>query len=355
MPHKFWKNKKVLITGHTGFKGVWLSLWLKLWEAEVIGYSIDIPTKPSLYGLTKPDVRTIWADVRNLQKLQKTMSQVKPDIVFHLAAQPLVRASYLNSIETFQTNVIGTANVLEALRGSTAKAVVIVTTDKVYDNKEDGRSFKETDPLGGHDPYSASKGAAEIIIASYRNSFFNAKDYGRKHSTLIASARAGNVIGGGDFGQDRLVPDVVRAILAKKRLMLRYPRAVRPWQHVLEPLSGYLLLAEKLYAGKKECAGAWNFGPRASDVKPVEWVVEELCARWGSPKIHSAAKAKQAHEAQYLKLHIGKARTLLGWKPRWSITKALDKTVEWTKVFRDRGDLGQICRQQIKQYSQGLS
>ena len=322
--------------------------------AQVTGYSIDIPTKPSLFNLTQPDVRTIKGDVRNFKKLQDTISKEKPDIVFHLAAQALVRASYAHPMATFETNCLGTANLLEALRGSVVKAAVIITTDKVYDNKEDGAAFKETDPLGGADPYSASKAAAEIVIASYRNSFFNNKEYGKKHSTLIASARAGNVIGGGDFAQDRLVPDLVRAILAREDLKIRNPHAIRPWQHVLEPLSGYLLLAEKLYTGKKEYADAWNFGPEGSDAKPVEWIVKKMCAQWGAGIRYSIVKGEHAHEAHYLRLDITKAQKKLGWKPRWKLEKALDKTIEWILAYRDKQNVSAVCEKQIKEYAKGL-
>ena len=355
MLHKtFWKNKKIFVTGHTGFKGTWLCLWLKSLGADVIGYSIDIPTRPSLFNLTKPDVRTIWGDVRNLKKLKNAVSKEKPDIAFHLAAQPLVRASYVHSITTFETNVLGTANLLEALRGSSVRAAVIITTDKVYDNKENGDAFKETDPLGGYDPYSASKGAAEIVIASYRNSFFNNNDYGKKHSTLISSVRAGNVIGGGDFAEDRLVPDLVRAILAKKALRIRNPHAVRPWQHVLEPLSGYLLLAEKLYDGKKEYADAFNFGPEGSDAKPVEWIVKKMCAQWGAGATYSVVRGEHSHEAHYLRLDITKAKKILGWRPQWELEKVLDMIIEWTKAYRDKKDISAVCKKQIKEYTKAL-
>lgn len=351
---KFWKGKKVFVTGHTGFKGTWLCLWLKILGAEVVGYSIDIPTRPSLFNLTKPAVRTIWEDVRNLKKLKAGISKVKPDIVFHLAAQPLVRSSYSCPIATFETNVLGTANLLEALRGSSVKAAVIITTDKVYENKESRTAFKETDPLGGYDPYSASKGAAEIVAASYRNSFFNNNEYGKKHSTLIATVRAGNVIGGGDFAQDRLVPDLVRAILAKEDLKIRHPHAIRPWQHVLESLSGYLLLAEKLYAGNKKYADAWNFGPEQSDVKSVEWIVKKMHTQWGAGARYSVVRGEDSHEAHYLRLDTTKAKKSLGWRPRWELEKALDMIIEWTKAYQDKQDMLAVCKQQIKEYAEGL-
>ncbi len=355
MPQKtFWKNKKVFVTGHTGFKGTWLCLWLKILGAKVVGYSLDVPTKPCLFDLTKPPARTIWGDVRDLKKIKAGISKERPDIVFHLAAQPLVRASYIHPVSTFETNVLGTANLLEALRGSTVKAAVIITTDKVYDNKENGAAFKETDPLGGYDPYSASKGAAELVVASYRNSFFNNKEYGKKHTTLISTARAGNVIGGGDFAQDRLVADLVRAILAQEELKIRNPQAVRPWQHVLEPLSGYLLLAEKLYAGKEKCAEAWNFGPEKSDVKSVEWIVRKMYAQWGDGQAYSVIRGEHAHEAQYLSLDITKAKRYLGWKPKWRLETALEKTIEWTKAYRDKQNISAVCEKQIRKYAEEM-
>ena len=317
----------------------------------MVGFSIDVPTTPSLFKLTKPDVSTIWGDVRDLKKLKKTVSQEKPDIVFHLAAQPLVRASYIDPIVTFETNVLGTANLLEALRGSSVKAAVIVTTDKVYDNEEKLKAFKESDPLGGYDPYSASKAAAEIIIASYRNSFFNAQEYGKGHTTLIASVRAGNVIGGGDFAKDRLVPDFVRAILSKKELKVRHPKAIRPWQHVLESLSGYLMLAQELYLGQKEFATSFNLGPQKSDIKSVEWIVKKLCAEWGSGAWYSIAHDKHVHEAHYLRLDIAKAQNQLGWTPRWKIEEALGKIVDWTRDYQAKKDMRAVCHQQIKEYS----
>ena len=262
MFNNIYKNKKILVTGHTGFKGTWLCLWLEMLGAKVIGYSIDIPTKPSLFEMVKPKCIDIRANISDFKKLNSVIKKYKPDIIFHLAAQPLVRLSYKKTLDTYQTNVIGTANILESIKlNKFVKAVVAITTDKVYLNNETGKPFRENDPLGGYDPYSASKAACEIVISSYRDSFFNIRDYGKKHNTLIASARAGNVIGGGDFAKDRLIPDFIKAILANKNLKIRNPKAIRPWQHVLEPLSGYLMLGAKLLKGKKEFAQAWNFGP----------------------------------------------------------------------------------------------
>jgi CDP-glucose 4,6-dehydratase len=348
-----YKDKKVLVTGHTGFKGTWLCLWLELLGAKVVGYSNAIPTQPSLFKLTAPKVKTIWGDVRDVKKLKKVIQKEKPDIVFHLAAQPLVRASYQFPVETFETNVMGTANVLDSLRGSSVKAAVIITTDKVYENNETGKAFKESDPLGGHDPYSASKGAAEIVVASYRNSFFNNKEYGKKHHTLIAAVRAGNVIGGGDFAVDRLMPDFIRAILAEKPLAIRNPQAIRPWQHVLEPLSGYLLLGERLLAGKSQYAEAWNFGPEEADAKTVAWIVKKMCSKWAQGATYVVTKGPHPHEAHYLKLDIAKAKKKLKWQPLWDLETALDKIIVWTKAYALKGNMRTICFQQIKEYSEG--
>lgn len=350
---KTYKNKKVLVTGHTGFKGTWLCLWLELLGAEVIGYSNGIPTKPSLFKLTAPKLKTVWGDVRDVQKLKKVIRKESPDIFFHLAAQPLVRTSYADPLETFETNVMGTANVLEAIRGSSVQAAVIITTDKVYENNETGSAFKEADPLGGYDPYSASKGAAEIVVSSYRNSFFNNKDYGKKHTTLVASVRAGNVIGGGDFALDRLIPDFIRAMLLGKPLEIRNPQAVRPWQHVLEPLSSYLLLGEKLLAGDTQYAEAWNFGPEETDAKPVEWIVKKMCGKWAQGATYTVAKGPHPHEAHYLKLDITKAKQKLHWQPRWNLETALDKIISWTKAYALKENMRIICVQQIKEYTEG--
>ena len=355
MLNNTYKNKKVLVTGHTGFKGTWLCLWLELFGAKVIGYSIDIPTKPSLFELVKPKCIDIRDDIRDFKKLNSVVKNYKPEIIFHLAAQPLVRLSYKKTLETYQTNIIGTANILEALKyNSFIKAVVAITTDKVYLNNETGQVFRETDSLGGYDPYSASKAACEIVISSYRDSFFNVKDYGKAHKTLIASARAGNVIGGGDFAKDRLVPDFIRAILANKYLKIRNPKAIRPWQHVLEPLHGYLMLGAKLLQGKKEFAQAWNFGPEKKDIKTVEDIVKILCKNFDNKIQYSFDTLKQPHEAHYLKLDISKAKKKLNWKPRWNVQTALNKICDWVKAYQQKKDIRKICIEQIKEYMKGI-
>lgn len=351
MFNNIYKNKKVLVTGHTGFKGTWLCLWLEMLGAKLIGYSIDIPTKPSLFEMVKPKCVDIRADISDFKKLNSVIKKYKPEIIFHLAAQPLVRLSYKKTLETYQTNVIGTANILEVLKlNKFVKAVVAITTDKVYLNNETGQAFKETDALGGYDPYSASKAACEIVISSYRDSFFNIRNYGKKHNTLIASARAGNVIGGGDFANDRLIPDFIRAILANKDLKIRNPNAIRPWQHVLEPLCGYLMLGAKLLKGKKEFAQAWNFGPEKKDIKSVEEIIKIMNLNFDGKIKYSIDKTKQPHEAHYLKLDITKAKKQLNWKPRWNVQTTLNKICDWVKAYQQKENIKKVCIEQIQDF-----
>lgn len=344
---KFWKNKRVFLTGHTGFKGSWLCLWLHQLGAKVYGYALKPPTKPSLFNLCNIDKlidKSVIADIRDLKKLKRALQAARPDIVIHLAAQPLVRESYKYPIETYTTNVIGTANLLEAVRNcKSVKAVINVTTDKVYENEELKKPFKENEPLGGFDPYSSSKACSEIVSAAYRRSFLGGR-------VSLATARAGNVIGGGDFSNYRLIPDFVRAILSGKKIKIRNPRSTRPWQHVLEPLSGYLLLAQKLYQGGVRYAEAFNFGPKTADVKPVIWLVRELCAKWGRGASYTLDRGKHPHEAQYLKLDWRKAKKKLGWQPKWNLKEALLKTIVWGKAYRTRQDLRSVCFSQIKEY-----
>ncbi|WP_413853808.1 CDP-glucose 4,6-dehydratase [Candidatus Ruminimicrobium bovinum] len=347
---KLFSGKTVLVTGHTGFKGTWLCLWLEMLGAKVIGYSIDIPTKPSLFELVKPKCTDIRADIKDFNRLNSVIKKYKPEIIFHLAAQPLVRLSYKETLDTYQSNVIGTANVFESLKKNKfVKAVVAITTDKVYLNNETGKAFKEEDSLGGYDPYSASKACCEIVISSYRNSFFNLDDYKKTHNTLIASVRAGNVIGGGDFAKDRLIPDFIRAILSGKNLVIRNPKAIRPWQHVLEPLSAYLLLGAKLLQGKKEFAQGWNFGPDKKDIKTVEEIVKQLSENFSNIK-YMIDKTKQPHEAHYLKLDISKAKKELNWTPRWTINIALDKICQWTKAYKNKENIREVCIKQIEDF-----
>jgi len=328
----FWKGKKVFLTGHTGFKGSWLSLWLSSMGAKVTGFALEPPTNPSLFEQAniKDLVNDIRGDVRALDALKKAVKECEPDIAFHLAAQPLVRESYLDPVGTYSTNVMGTVNVLEALRGAVSlKSIVVITTDKCYENKEWVWGYREDEPMGGYDPYSNSKGCSELVVSSYRRSFFNPADYGKKHTVALASARAGNVIGGGDYAKDRLIPDIIRSLQANEKVLIRSPHAIRPWQHVLEPLSGYLLLAQKLYIEGCAFAEGWNFGPNDADAKPVEWIVKRLCEIIPDNKGYEIDKNPQPHEANYLKLDISKAKNRLFWEPRWGLETTLQKIVEW--------------------------
>lgn len=349
----FWAGRRVLLTGHTGFKGGWLALWLHALGARVHGYALNPPTEPNLFeaagiaALLAADVR---ADLADLPRLRATISEARPDIVLHLAAQPLVRESYRDPLGTLATNVMGTAHLLDAVRDvGTVRAVVVVTTDKVYENREWVHPYRECDPLGGHDPYSASKAAAEIVTASYRSSFFAP---GAPHATRIATARAGNVIGGGDWAADRLVPDCLRAFGRGESVLLRKPQSVRPWQHVLEPLAGYLRLAQCL-AGEDGDAfsQAWNFGPDASGDATVGKVAQAVAQHWGDgAHVVCAPGALDPHEAGLLRLDSTRARTLLGWQPRWSLDDALARTVEWHRAWMRGEDMRLLCAAQIRDY-----
>jgi CDP-glucose 4,6-dehydratase len=348
-----WKGKKVFLTGHTGFKGAWLTIWLDALGAKVTGYALKPPTKPSLFELCRLDrrIKSNIGDVRDAGKLKKAMLAARPEIVIHMAAQPLVRESYRAPAETYETNVMGTVNLLEAVRAcGSVKAVVNVTTDKCYENKERLRGYKEGEPLGGYDPYSSSKGCSELVTAAYRNSFFNTADY-KKHGVALASARAGNVIGGGDWAADRLIPDMIRAALKGEKVRIRNPRAIRPWQHVLEPLAGYLRLAELLYTRGPRYAEAWNFGPDAGDAKDVEWIVKRMFAAWPEAPGYVIDKGRHPHEAHFLKLDSTKARQALGWAPRWHIGQAIDRIVSWTKAYGAKEDMRAVCLQQIGEYT----
>lgn len=352
----FYKDKRVFITGHTGFKGSWLSLWLTEMGAQVTGYALESPTDPSLFSLCRIDklVDSIIGDVRDKASLQQAMNEAKPDIVFHLAAQSLVRESYRHPAETFETNCMGNVNLLEAVRCCpTVRAVVIITTDKCYKNKESFWGYKEDDELGGYDPYSASKACAEIITEAYINSFFNPSDYGA-HRVAVATARAGNVIGGGDFSRDRLVPDGIHGLLKNEPITLRNPHAVRPWQHVLEPLSGYLELARKLYSEGVFYNGPWNFGPDNENETSVECLMELLCTYWGDEARVVVSDEKHPHETNFLKLDSYKAKRLLSYTSLWSIQDALSKTVQWSRVFQSEGDLLTESRRQIAEYEKDM-
>ena len=347
-----WKGKKVFLTGHTGFKGAWLTIWLNALGAKVTGYALKPPTRPSLFELAGLDcrIKSNIGDVRDAARLKKAMLAAKPEIVIHMAAQPLVRESYRIPAETYEVNVMGVVNLLEAVRACpSVRAVVNVTTDKCYENKEHARAFREDEPMGGYDPYSSSKGCSELVTSAYRNSFFNPADY-KKHGVAIASARAGNVIGGGDWAADRLIPDMIRAALKGEKVRIRNPRAIRPWQHVLEPLSGYLRLAEQLYTHGPRYAQAWNFGPDSGDAKDVEWIVKRMFEGWPEAPGYVIDKGRHPHEAHYLKLDSSKARRELGWQPRWHIGAAIDKIITWTRAYAAKEDMYQMCIKQIREY-----
>lgn len=347
-----YKNRKVLITGHTGFKGSWLCILLNKLGADVYGYALDPPTNPSLYIEANIDefVTSYIGDIRNLDYLKEVMNKVQPEIVIHMAAQPLVRESYNIPVETYAVNVMGTVHLLEACRNaSNVKAIVNVTTDKCYENQEWYWGYRETEPMGGYDPYSNSKGCSELVTSSYRNSYFNSKDYS-KHGVAIATARAGNVIGGGDWAEDRLIPDFIRAISKGEEVKIRSPFAIRPWQHVLEPLTGYLKLAAKLYTEGAEYAEAWNFGPDDRDAQNVEWITSTICKLWGEGASFSIDTNPQPHEANYLKLDCSKAKAELGWYPKWDIHTALQSIVEWNKTFLKGENIRKVSEEQINTY-----
>ncbi len=349
----FWKGRKVFITGHTGFKGSWLCLWLHSLEADITGYSQPPPTYPSLYDLCRIDelLTSITGDIRDGEALKKSLITAQPEIVFHLAAQPIVRESYKNPVQTFETNIMGTVHLLEAVRACpTVRAAVNVTSDKCYENRECTAGYNENDRLGGYDPYSGSKACSEIITSSYRNSFFSINSYDI-HGVGLATARAGNVIGGGDWAGDRLIPDCIRSLLANSEILLRNPGAVRPWQHVLEPLSGYMRLAQKLCENGPLYSQAWNFGPGGNESRTVEWIVKKLCEKWGNSSTCKVVDEKCPHETHYLKLDCSKAKKALGWHPKWDEEKALDKTVEWYKAFKELSNLRSVCCRQIEDYS----
>lgn len=351
MISSFWNNKKVLITGHTGFKGSWLALWLQSLGAKVTGYSLEPSTHPNLFeqANVSDGMESIIGDIRDQIQLQQVFIKHQPEIIFHLAAQALVRESYLDPVTTYTTNVIGSLNVLEAIRHtSSVRAVVMVSSDKCYDNKEWPWGYRETDPIGGHDPYSSSKGCMEIMLASYRSSFFPFNKY-TEHGTAIASARAGNVIGGGDWAKNRLVPDIVSHIQNKQDITLRYPNAIRPWQHVLEPLAGYMRLAELLFLEGCDYAQSWNFGPEEHSAKSVKWITDYLLSVSDAGIDIKIEDQEQPHEAAYLKLDCSKAAMKLNWQPKWSLQEALDKVLDW--VENHQQNARSTCLEQIAEYS----
>ena len=354
MDNNFYKNKKVFITGHTGFKGSWLTLWLLSLGADVTGYSLEPPTSPNLFDVLKIEkkINHIIGNILDEEKLNKSLKETQPEIVFHLAAQALVRQSYVEPKQTYQTNIIGTVNLFEAIRKTkSVKSVVIVTSDKCYENKEQNIAYEETDAMGGYDPYSSSKGCTELITNSYRNSFFNISDFGKKHNVAIASVRAGNVIGGGDWAKDRLIPDCISSIYKNETINIRNPSATRPWQHVLEPLSGYLLLAKKLFTDGTKFSGGWNLGPENIDVIEVETVVKKTIEilQKGEYKIENNNKF---HEANFLQLDISKAKTKLNWQTVFHANEAIKHTCEWYKNFyeNEKFNAFEFCMKQIYEY-----
>jgi len=349
----FWKDKKVFLTGHTGFKGSWLSLWLQSMGAQVKGYALSPPTTPALF--TEANVAegmgSEIGDIRDLDATINSMNAFDPDVLIHMAAQPLVRLSYHEPVLTYATNVMGTVHVLEAARKCpNLHCIVNVTTDKCYENREWEWGYRENEPMGGHDPYSNSKGCAELVTTAYRKSFFNNKD-----GAVIASVRAGNVIGGGDWAEDRLIPDVLRAFEKNETVVIRSPKAIRPWQHVLEPLSGYLVLAQELWQRGDEFAEGWNFGPKDDDNQTVEWIVEKLVECWGDGANWKLDTKQQPHEAQYLKLDISKARTRLHWTPTWDLGKSLNQIVNWHRAWLSRENIRQYCLNEINTYMADMS
>lgn len=345
----FWAGKRVFLTGHTGFKGSWLSLWLQRMGAQVTGFALVPPTSPALFDVARvaEGMTSIIGDIRDAAALEAALVAADPEIVIHMAAQPLVRASYDNPVGTYATNVMGTVHLLEAVRKAGGlRAACIVTTDKCYENREWAWGYREDDAMGGYDPYSNSKGCAELVTAAYRQSFFSSEG-----KTAIASARAGNVIGGGDWAADRLIPDLLRAVEKNAPVPIRNPLAIRPWQHVLEPLSGYLVLCQALWNDPAGAAQAWNFGPRDDDARPVQWIVERMCALWGDGADWTRDFSVQPHEANYLKLDISKVRAGLHWGPRWSLGEALERIVSWHRAWLSGADMHAYCNAELERFA----
>lgn len=348
----FWKGKKVFLTGHTGFKGSWLSLWLQLMGADVKGYSLVPPTTPALFNEAQvaKGMQSQIGDIRDSDAIRESMVAFDPDILIHMAAQPLVRLSYREPINTYSTNVMGTLHVLEAARQCPSlRAIVNVTTDKCYENREWEWGYREDEPMGGHDPYSNSKGCVELITSAYRNSFFNSPQ-----GAALASARAGNVIGGGDWAEDRLIPDILRAFEKNQPVVIRNPQATRPWQHVLEPLSGYLVLAQNLWSQGHEFAQGWNFGPKDEDARPVEWILNHMVEMWGAGARWQLDNDPQPHEARYLKLDISKARSRLHWSPSWNLETTLSRIVKWHHAWLGHENIQAKCLDEINAYMRDM-
>ena len=349
----FWKGKRVFLTGHTGFKGSWLSLWLQSMGAQVVGYALAPPTSPSLFVATNAaeEMTSLVGDIRDFSSLSSAFLKYQPEIVIHMAAQPLVRYSYVNPIETYSTNLMGTVHLLEASRlAGSVRAIVNVTSDKCYENHEWLWGYRENEPMGGHDPYSSSKGCAELVSSAYRSSYFSPMNYAN-HGVALATARAGNVIGGGDWAEDRLIPDIMNAITHGSPVNIRNPLATRPWQHVLEPLSGYLLLAQKLYEEGASYAEGWNFGPSDEDAKPVLWITERLIDMWGEGACWTLDKNIHPHEAHHLKLDCSKAKARLDWYPRWHLEDALSAIVDWHRAYQHGKNMHELTLHQIRTYT----
>ena len=354
MNRDFWKDKRVLITGHTGIKGSWLSIWLQSMGAHVIGYALSPPSKPSMFEVTGigRGIISIEGDIRDLSNLQRVYEEHQPEIIIHMAAQALVRESYSTPVETYDTNVMGTVKVLEAARHvDSVRVIVSITSDKCYENREWHWGYRENEAMGGHDPYSSSKGCSELVAAAYRRSFFSSSsDEGKKHPIYLATVRAGNVICGGDWAKDRLVPDLMRAFLEKRKVVIRYPNAIRPWQHVLEPLAGYLMLAERLWEQGAVFEGGWNFGADDTDARPVSWIVEQLTSLCDGRLQWEISSGSHPHEATYLKLDCSKSKNLLGWTPSLNLSTALQWVVQWYQAYDKGEDMLQVTRVDINKY-----
>ena len=348
MNPKFWKQKKILITGHTGFKGGWLSLWLQELNADIIGYSNSIPTEPSFFKIANVEdgMQSVIADIRDLKKLREEILKFEPEIVFHMAAQSLVQNSYNEPLETFSTNIMGTVNLFEAVKScQSVKVVINVTSDKCYEEKELNRGFKETDPLGGSDPYSSSKGCSELVTSAYRKSFFNKN---KNSNIALASVRAGNVIGGGDWAKDRLIPDIMKGILKKESIKIRNPNFVRHWQHVLDPLNGYMMLAEKMWDKGEKFAESWNFGPIDDNAKPVSWILEKFNTLWNNGIKWELDEKEYNHENNFLRLDSSKSNTRLGWNSKIELEMAVKLIVEWYSKFKTGENMREVSKEQIR-------
>ena len=356
MNKEFWNNKIVLLTGHTGFKGSWLSLWLQKLNTNVIGFSKSIPTNPSLFELAAVEdgMTSIIGNVCDYDKLEETIREYKPEIVIHMAAQAILRESYDNPIETYATNVMGTVNLFESIRkAGNVRVILNVTTDKCYEPNKLSKGYQETDRLGGYDPYSNSKACSELVTSSFRDSFFNPKEY-QKHGTSLASCRAGNVIGGGDWGKDRLIPDIMRGIISDEIIKIRNPNSTRPWQYVLDPLNGYLTLVEKLWSSGSEFSEGWNFGPLESDEKPVKWIVEKIIKSWSKDIKCDISSDINPHEESHLRLNCIKANSRLGWMPKLNLEQGLEWITEWYKQYEQGNNMKYITEQQIDKFQKLL-